>query len=116
MTSYDNVDWLIIVLLCIFNIIVLLNLLIAIISETFSDISVTKINHLYKEKTSQMTYVMDTFYGYFARNELNGDPTEFVLIAKVVAQDLHDEQDVVDQIDDLRSEVVANGKKLSEFM
>ena len=37
--NYDNVDWLIIVFLCIFNIIVLLNLLIAIISETFSNIS-----------------------------------------------------------------------------
>ena len=102
--NYDNLDWFVFILLCIFNIIVLLNLLIAIISETFTKISDTQTEHRYKEKTSQMTYVMDTFYGSHMRVS---DPTEFVFIAQVISQDLDTEVNVDEQIGELRTEMAA---------
>ena len=47
---YREGDWLIFFLCCIFNIILLLNLLIAIISETYTNISTVSVATSYKEK------------------------------------------------------------------
>lgn len=47
---YRETDWLVFMLCAIFNIILLLNLLIAIISETFTRISEKRTETSYKEK------------------------------------------------------------------
>ena len=43
-------DWIVFLLCAIFNIILLLNLLIAIISETYTNVSATKIESHYRER------------------------------------------------------------------
>ena len=65
--EYDDIDFCFFALCVIFNIIVLLNLLIAIISETYEDIAATQKQTSYKEKTNQLGYVMDTIYGLYKR-------------------------------------------------
>lgn len=54
MEFFDEYDWLIFFLCVIFNIILLLNLLIAIISETFATIAASAVANSYKEKAIQM--------------------------------------------------------------
>ena len=51
---YRESDWLVFFLACIFNIILLLNLLIAIISETFAAVAGEAIANSYKEKVKQV--------------------------------------------------------------
>ena len=51
---YRESDWLVFFLACIFNIILLLNLLIAIISETFGAVAEQAIANSYKEKVKQV--------------------------------------------------------------
>ena len=46
----NDFEWLVFILCCVFNIILLLNLLIAIISETYTRISEMSIQTSYKEK------------------------------------------------------------------
>ena len=53
--DYNNQDWLVFFFCCIFNIIVLLNLLIAIISETYDKISKTSLQTAYREKVFFMS-------------------------------------------------------------
>lgn len=52
--DYRDQDWLIFFICVIFNIILLLNLLIAIISETYSRISTTSVQTGYRELAFQM--------------------------------------------------------------
>ena len=52
MEFYREGDWFVFFLCCMFNIILLLNLLIAIISETYERISETKVEYGYKEKVN----------------------------------------------------------------
>ena len=55
--NYREIDWIIFILCCIFNIIVLLNLLIAIISETYENFSENKDQTGYKEKATQIGFM-----------------------------------------------------------
>ena len=99
---YREEDWLVFLLCCLFNIIVLLNLLIAIISETYTNINDLKIPYTYKEKAVQISMMQDMLLGQFKKRE---DPNELVFIAKVInSEDIH-EEDVTDKIDDLRNEL-----------
>ena len=50
MEFYNESNWLVFFLCCIFNIILLLNLLIAIISETFARIAESAVANSFKEK------------------------------------------------------------------
>ena len=65
---YREIDWFIFFLCCIFNIILLLNLLIAIISETYTNVSMVKVATTYREKTIQIKHMQDSIFGYFSRN------------------------------------------------
>ena len=55
-------DWIVFLLCAIFNIILLLNLLIAIISETYTDVSATKIESNYREKVQEMINMQDSVF------------------------------------------------------
>ena len=55
--QYDHMSWVIFFLCCIVNIILLLNLLIAIISETYETISSTALETGYKEKVAMMAFL-----------------------------------------------------------
>lgn len=99
---YREEDWLVFLLCCLFNIIVLLNLLIAIISETYTRIADLKTQNSYKEKAVQISMMQDMLLGQFKKTE---DPNELVFIAKVInSEDIH-EDDMTDKIDDLRVEL-----------
>ena len=99
---YREEDWLVFILCCLFNIIVLLNLLIAIISETYTRIADLKTQNSYKEKAVQISMMQDMLLGQFKKTE---DPNELVFIAKVInSEDIH-EDDMTDKIDDLRTEL-----------
>ena len=66
-------------LLCaIFNIILLLNLLIAIISETYTRVSESRVEAGYKEKVYQMSLMQDTVYGF---KKIIPDPNELIFVA-----------------------------------
>ena len=54
MGNYSEADWLVFFLCCMFNIILLFNLLIAIISETYAVIAESAVANSYKEKALQM--------------------------------------------------------------
>ena len=69
---YGESDWIIFILCCIFNIIVLLNLLIAIISETYTEISERKDLTGYKEKVLQIGFMQDSVFGLLKSSP---DPT-----------------------------------------
>ena len=47
---YRDVDWIVFTLSCFFNMIIMLNLLIAIISEAYAKIAANQVNNAYKEK------------------------------------------------------------------
>ena len=54
---YREIDWLVFLICCFFNMIVMLNLLIAIISETFANIAAEQVNNTYKEKARQVSII-----------------------------------------------------------
>ena len=64
--------------------IVLLNLLIAIISKTFEEISDTAIETGYKEKVSQIKSMQDSLYGF---TKAVYKPMELLFIAKTIQSD-----------------------------
>ena len=59
--NYDEIDWIVFFLATIINIILLLNLLIAIVSETFAAINESTEQTSYKEKAHQMVNMQDGF-------------------------------------------------------
>ena len=61
--DYREGDWLVFFLCSIFNIILLLNLLIAVISETYDNESGTAIENSYKEKVSNISLMQDSIIG-----------------------------------------------------
>ena len=63
--DYREGDWFVFFLCAIFNIILLLNLLIAVISETFANVVSTAVETGYKEKVNQISRMQDSFFGFF---------------------------------------------------
>ena len=61
--EYRNADWLVFLLCVMFNVIVLLNLLIAIVSQTYSDMKEEEDEMGYKEKARQIGYLQDSLFG-----------------------------------------------------
>ena len=94
---YREGDWLIFFICVIFNIVLLLNLLIAIISETYTRISATSVQTGYKEKVFLMHSVQESLFGF---KKLNASPTELLFIAKTI--DNEDVVDSADRIEDLQ--------------
>ena len=68
MENYREIDWLVFFLACIFNIIVLLNLLISILSDTFARFSAIKNSTAFKEKVYMMTLMQDSIFGKFVKS------------------------------------------------
>lgn len=80
----DLMNWpeghfLIFMICCLFNLIVLLNLLIAIISETFTTILEKSEQTGFKEKAVQMTYMMESVFGLLKSET---DHNELIFVAK----------------------------------
>ena len=65
LADYRDVDWIIFIICIIFNMIVLLNLLIAIVSQTFADMLEAKVEEEYKEKARQIGQLQDSLFGVF---------------------------------------------------
>ena len=92
------------ILCCIFNIIMLLNLLIAIISETYSRISLLSVQTSYKEKALYAGEMQKTFYGY---RKAKLDHNERLFVAKVINSDQIQEDDTVsNQIEELKECII----------
>ena len=68
----------------IFNITLLLNLLIAIISQTFAEILATQTENEYKEKVDQIASMQASFFGKLKVEE---DPITLLFIAHVISSD-----------------------------
>ena len=98
---YREQDWIVFLLCCIFNIIVLLNLLIAIISETFTKISDRQVANGYQEKSRQISMMQDQLLG---QRKFKKDPNELAFIAKVINSEDIQESVIVDQIEELRED------------
>ena len=79
--KYREIDWLVFLLCAIFNIILLLNLLIAIISETYARVSDSRVEAGFKEKVYQMSLMQDSIYGF--KKDVS-DPNEIIFVAKVL--------------------------------
>ena len=102
LAHYREIDWVIFVLCCVFNIIVLLNLLIAIISETYTRIADQSIQNSYKEKAIQISMLQDTLLGSFKDP---ADPNELVFIAKIIESvDIKDKK-INEEISNLKKEL-----------
>ena len=84
---YRESDWLVFFICCIFNIILLLNLLIAIISETFARIAESAKANSYKEKALQIEEMQDSIFGLFRKYRTYTDPNELLFVAKVQTSD-----------------------------
>ena len=80
--SYSDGQWLVFILCVIFNIILLLNLLIAIISETYERVSRTRIPTAYKEKAQNIGQMQDTIFGLRRKKQV--DPNERIFVAKAM--------------------------------
>ena len=81
MEHFNEADWLVFFLSCVFNIIVLLNLLIAILSKTFDDINDMQVEFGYKEMVYHICTMQDTLFGWF---KATANPTELLFLAKEI--------------------------------
>ena len=83
LTNLDNFrtgDWLVFVLANVVNFILLLNLLISIINETFARVFSTFVQTSYKEKVKIMKQLQDSVYGMCKKETMNN---EMLFIAQV---------------------------------
>ena len=65
--EYRNIDWIVFILCVLFNIIVMLNTLIAIVGQTFSDMRDAIVAEGYKEKAVQIGIMQDSLFGFFLK-------------------------------------------------
>ena len=82
---YRESDWLVVFIATIFNIILLLNLLIAIISDTYGQVSEKAIATKYKEKVFQIYEMQNSIFGQFRffKSKEDVDSNELIFIANV---------------------------------
>ena len=78
---YRETDWFVFFLCAVFNMLVLLNLLIAIISKTHETVSETEHESAYKEKVLQIRYLQDSIYGGI---KAKFNPMEFIFVANPI--------------------------------
>lgn len=65
--SYNETEFFIFFICCIFNLILLLNLLISLISSTYERISSVSGQTSYREKTYLVVQMQDYIFGFFGR-------------------------------------------------
>ena len=85
---YDTAEWIFFFLCAIFNITLLLNLLIAIISQTYEEVEATQIEALYSEKVNQIVHMQATF---LSRYKTINDPMKLLFIARVISDDINNQ-------------------------
>ena len=102
--NYREIDWLVFFLACIFNIIVLLNLLIAIVSQTFADMLEAKVEEEYKEKARQIGLMQDSLFGMFVKEKFQ-DPRELLLIIKIMDKSDSEQVEVPELVNALHEKV-----------
>ena len=78
---YSEIDWLVFFICTVFNVILLFNLLISIIMETFARINETRAETTYKEKVNQMCIMQSTIFGIF---KIEKSLCEMMFIAQVI--------------------------------
>ena len=83
MPLYRTGDWIIFILALVINLIVLFNLLIAIVSETFTRILENWEKTSYKEKTTTICQLQDTILGV-EMLQMDENPNELVFVAKQI--------------------------------
>ena len=85
--EYNEFDWLIYMSCTLFNVIILLNLLIAIISDTFSRVNETAIQTNFFEKVIQSVSIMHTF-----PTKKKSNPTEMLFVTKdtIIKEEIED--------------------------
>ena len=110
--SFREMDWLVFLICCIFNIIVLLNLLISIISETYTRYSDVKDSTSFKEKVFMMSLMQDSVFGWFVKSK--SDPTELIFAAKVIEKIDRDSKVLSEQISLLREELAENNQQIRD--
>ena len=81
------------ILCAVFNVILLLNLLIAIIGQTFQKINQTKTETEYKAKTKMVQKMQTTFKKML---QVDPDHNERVFLAQVIKSDQMNREDVSD--------------------
>lgn len=74
-------DWLVFLICNIINFVLLLNLLVSIISETYENASSNRVPNSYKEKVSQINGIQGSIFGLYKRKVA---PMEMMLIARVI--------------------------------
>ena len=117
MALFREIDWLVFFICCLFNLIVMLNLLIAIISDEFEIINSKAVEHSYREKAIQMSIMQDTLFGFKVSK---ANPTEMLFTAKVITQEEIEDEKTVDQIGDLdkklETQISAVREEMTQFM
>ena len=109
---YREIDWLVFLICCFFNMIVMLNLLIAIISETFANIAAEQVNNTYKEKARQVSIIQDTLLGLFKKQP---NPNELCFIAKTMSS-VDILEDDADQLEVITQGITQINKKMNELI
>ena len=104
LAEYRNADWLVFILCIIFNMIVLLNLLIAIVSQTFADMLEAKVEEEYKEKARQIGLMQDSLFGSLVMQK-EYDSNELLLIVKIMDKSDSVQVKVPDMVNALHEKV-----------
>ena len=102
-------DWIIFVLCTFLLLILMLNLLIAVISDTYSRVTQNQVEYSYKEKAILVTGMQDTLK-YCLKAKI--DHNERLFITKVIASDDLMENSLAGQIEDIKESVNGKIKKL----
>jgi hypothetical protein len=79
-TVYDNEAWALFVIASLVQVVILLNLLIAVISNTFQRVVDDEIRHTYQERC-QIIHDMHVFFGSFYNLFAKPDPNDLPFIA-----------------------------------
>jgi len=95
--------WLLFVLCTVFNLIVMLNLLIAIISETFANVNSNAESAAYQEK-ARIIYENSYLIPY-GRKLIHCQPNTYLLFVEKVIQDIEDEEEAKSEIDELKAKL-----------
>ena len=113
MEFFREADWLVFFLSCIFNIILLLNLLIAILSKTFDDITEKQVETGYREMVYHICTMQDTLLGFF---KATANPNQLIFVAKVISSEEIQEEDVTDQIEELSEKIDNTSNDLKDYI
>ena len=102
---YRESDWLVFFIAIMFNIILLLNLLIAIISETFAAVAEKAVQNSFKEKVAQIQEMQVSIFGFIGQ-KADVDSNTLLFLANVKPTD-DEEMSTDEKIDSLTEELAS---------